>query len=142
MHKKIPKSVDFPSESKTPKVGVFPSNQLRPEFRADQMDTQGSWGWDRFDSLQISKLLQKIFEAQKLTWQDLRNNGSHFVNRNDLCPEAQKRLRSIEEDDLDQLFSLRITGSRRVWCIKKGNLLCLLWWDPKHTVSTSHKKHT
>ncbi|HSX38101.1 MAG TPA: hypothetical protein VLE95_04640 [Chlamydiales bacterium] len=106
------------------------------------MDREGPWGWDQFDPLQIKELLQKIFKNQKLTWQDLRNNGSHFVNRSDLCPEAQKRLMQIKKDDLDQLFSLRITGRKRLWGIKEGNVLWLLWWDPEHTVCPSLKKHT
>lgn len=140
--RKVPKSLNSPSESKTPKAGVVPSDQLRPEFRTDQMDMEGPWGWNQFDPLQIKELFQKIFESQKLTWQELRNNGSHLVNRNIFCPEAQKRLIQIKQDDLDELFSLRITARKRVWGIKDGNLLWLLWWDPEHTVCPSPKKHT
>jgi hypothetical protein len=139
---KIPKTFISPVESKIPKAGVFPTDRCLPEFRAEQMDKAGPWGWDVFDPSQIQEVFQKIFDSQKLTWQDLRNNGSHFVGRKDLCHEAQKRLIQIQKEDLDQLFSLRLTGRKRIWGIKEGNILWLLWWDPQHEVCPSHKKHT
>ncbi len=123
---KIPKAFISPVESKTPKAGAFPTDSCQPLFRAEQMDKDGPWGWDRFDSSQIQEVFQKIFDSQKLTWQDLRNNGSHFVDRKTLCSEAQKRLIQIQKEDLDQLFSLRLTGRKRIWGIKEGNILWLL----------------
>lgn len=140
--KKIPKKFVEPIESKTPKANVFPSDHCQPEFKAEQMDKEGRWGWNSFQPIQIQEVLKKIFDSQKLTWQELRNNGSHFVDREDLCAEAQKRLIQIRKDDLDQLFSLRLTGSKRIWGIKEGNIFWLLWWDPNHEVCPSHKKHT
>jgi hypothetical protein len=141
-NRKIPKSFIAPVESKTPKAGHFPTDRCQPEFRAEQLDREGPWGWDHFDPSQIRTVFQKIFESQKLTWQDLRNNGSHLVDRTDLCPDAQKRLVQIQKEDLDQLFSLRLTGRQRIWGIKEGNILWLLWWDPDHKVCLSFKKHT
>lgn len=64
------------------------------------MDVDGPWGWNFFDPTNMQEILQKIFESQKLSWQELRNNGSHFVNIEDLCPKAQKRLTSIKKEDL------------------------------------------
>ena len=139
---KIPKAFISPIESKTPKAGAFPTDRHQPEFKAEQMDRDGQWGWDHFHPSQIQEVFQKIFEYQKLSWQDLRNNGSHFVDREGLCSEAQKRLTQLQKEDLDQLFSLRLTGRKRIWGIKEGNILWLLWWDPNHEVCLSHKKHT
>ncbi len=140
--RKIPKSFVVPVESKTPKAGSFPTDGCHPEFRTEQMDKEGPWGWNQFDSLQIQEVFQKILESQKLTWQDLRNNGSHFVDIRDLCSQAQKRLVQLQKEDLDQLFSLRLTGRKRIWGIKEGNIFWLLWWDPEHQVCPSQKKHT
>lgn len=106
------------------------------------MDRSGPWGWDGFDPSLLQELFQKVFESQKLSWQDLVKNGSHLVDIEQLCPEAQKRLYQIQKEDLDQLFSLRITARKRVWAIKEGKILWLLWWDPNHEVYPSLKKHT
>ena len=139
---KIPKSFANPIEYKTPKATQLPSDQCQPDIRADQMDHGGDWGWDKFESACMQELLTKIFEFQKLSWQDLKNSGSHFVRVGDLCSMAQKRLQVIKKEDLDELFSLRLTGRKRIWGIKEGNILWLLWWDPEHKVCSSPKKHT
>lgn len=76
---KVPKAFTAPAESKTPKAGVFPTERCQPEFKAEQIDRDGPWGWDCFDPSHLQEVFQKIFESQKLTWQDLRNNGSHLV---------------------------------------------------------------
>jgi hypothetical protein len=141
-NKKVAKIVKNPVQSKTAKIGIAPNNRLYPEFKAEQIDRNGPWGWDHFEPFEIQNVFQRIFESQKLTWQDLVNNGSHLININSLCSEAQKRLNQIQKEDLDQLFSLRLTGPKRIWGIKEGAILWLLWWDPNHTVYPSAKKNT
>lgn len=140
-HKK-PKQLGHPLENKVPKAPVFRTEPCVPEFKAGQMDMGGPWGWSKFDPWQLQEFLQKIFDSQKLTWQALRENGSHFVEVGTLCPAAQKRLTELQKDEYAELFSLRLTGKNRVWGIKDGNILWLLWWDPEHQVCPSHKKHT
>lgn len=139
---KTPKTLYSPHEDKKPRFGAAPNEHCRPEFRAEQMDMGGSWGWNNFQGSQIQVLLLRIFEFQKLTWQELRNTHSHLVDVVDLDSKAQKRLKEIKKDDLDQLFSLRLSGRERMWGIKDSNLLWLLWWDPRHEVCPSYKKHT
>ena len=138
---KNPKKFVSLSERKTPKI-VLHVDSCLPEFKSDQMDMAGPWGWDKFDPLQLQEVFQKIFESQKLTWQVLRDNGSHLVQVDALCSKAQKRLGELGQDDCDELFSFRITGRKRIWGIKDGNILWLLWWDPEHEVCPSNKKHT
>src|SRR5690242_3000238 len=138
---KKPKTFVSSSENKIPKLVPY-SDSCFPEFRAGQMDMNGPWGWNKFDPLLMQDFLQKIFDSQKLTWQILRDNGSHLVQIDNLCAKARKRLFELRKDDCDELFSLRITGCKRIWGIKDGNILWLLWWDPDHEVCPSHKKHT
>jgi hypothetical protein len=132
-----------PSDNKLPKSGTFQlTPQCIPEFRAGQMDMNGPWGWHKFDPQFLQGLLHKIFDSQKLSWQTLLEHGSHLVQVGDLCSKAQRRLIELCKDDCDELYSFRLTGSKRIWGIKDGNILWLLWWDPNHEVCPSHKKHT
>ncbi|HSW86595.1 MAG TPA: hypothetical protein VLG49_03745 [Rhabdochlamydiaceae bacterium] len=139
---KKPKQLAHPSENKIPKAAPFKTDHCLPEFKAGQMDMDGPWGWNKFDPEQIQEVFQKIFDSQKLTWQILRENGSHFVQVSSLSAEAQKRLTELQKDEWEELFSLRLTGRIRIWGIKDGNILWLLWWDPNHGVCPSNKKHT
>jgi hypothetical protein len=138
---KIPRAQNTPLETKTPRADALPSYDY-PEFKVEQMDLDGPWGWKRFESHYIQDLMQRFFESQKITWQDTIKNGSHFVNISKLIPEAQKRLTQIKKDDLDELFSFRVSGKKRVWGIREGRLFWILWWDPNHEVCPSLKKNT
>ena len=139
---KNPRAASNPTSNKNPRAALIPNDNYQPEFRACQMDTHGPWGWDKLDSLHLQDFLQKIFHSQKLTWQILRDNGSHLVDLSLLIADAQKRLKVLEKDDLDQLYSLRLSGKKRVWGIKDDNILWLLWWDPEHQICPSLKRNT
>ena len=56
--------------------------------------------------------------------------------------ENTQRLVEIKQDDLSQLFSLRISAKCRVWGILDGRVFKVLWYDPKHEVYPSTKGHT
>jgi hypothetical protein len=78
-----------------------------------------------------------------MTWAQIEGpTGSHFVEFEDLCPEAQKRLTEIGKDEQARLFSVRIAGELRVWGVRDIAILRVLWWDPDHSVCPSQKKHT
>ncbi|MCB1135975.1 MAG: hypothetical protein KDK78_06885 [Chlamydiia bacterium] len=103
---------------------------------------EGNWGWSNFTSCQIQGFLERLLQSQKLTWQQLRDGGSHEVQVGDLAPSASKRLIEIGEDDIDGLYSLRLSGTKRVWGIKELNLFWILWWDRKHQVCPCKLKNT
>lgn len=139
---KKPTASAIPIENRVPRAEITPSEQGYPEFRAGKMDMDGNWGWKNFNPIDMQELLQKIFDSQKLTWQQLRDRKSHLVKVEQLTSGSQKRLRDLKQDDLDELYSLRLTGKKRIWGIKDGNILWLLWWDPEHEICPSLLKNT
>ena len=77
-----------------------------------------------------------------MTWGEVEGRGSHFVDVDNCSREAQKRLEEIKLDDLEQLFSLRIGGRKRIFGWRREAVLYVLWWDPDHKVCPSEMKHT
>lgn len=75
-----------------------------------------------------------------MDWVALRSNGCHEVKVEDLCSEARHRLEEIKQDDIEALYSFRLSGPQRVWGILEGHVVKLLWWDPKHEVCPSPKQ--
>lgn len=77
-----------------------------------------------------------------MTWGELlkaaggRKNGNnhHQIDVAACCDEAQRRLQALHLDDIDQLFSLRLTGKWRLFGMKDGRVLRFLWCDQEHTV--------
>ena len=138
-----PKRVHNPSFSRKPRKGAEPESfqQKNVRFSANRMDCAGDWGWHQFENKDLQEFLTKLLGFQEYNIAQLGQQGSHSVEVNLLTKEAKNRLEEISVEE-DSLFSLRLTGIKRIWCILNLNTLALLWWDPKHQVCPSHKKHT
>jgi len=81
------------------------------------------------------------FEAKNVA--QLRDAGSyHPKPTNELGSEYKSRLQEMQLDDIEELYSFRIDGACRLWCIKYENIFSLLWWDKEHKVAPVTKKHT
>jgi hypothetical protein len=68
--------------------------------------------------------------------------GNHKMDVGLLEKDARDRLVELRLDDLDELWSLRLSAQERVWGVITLNVFSLLWWDPEHTVYEVKKKHT
>lgn len=91
----------------------------------------------------LVEVLAKLRDFESMTWLEIDGpTGSHGVPLHRLSKPAQQRLTELRQDDAAELFSLRITGKRRVWGILDEHVLRILWWDPEHQVCPSLKKHT
>ena len=132
----------YPHLSTIPRTEKTPDETLRLEFRAGKMDMEGKWGWSNFEIDCIKQFLEKFFEIQKLTWQELGKSGSHPISFDKIVPQALKRLQELELDDCEYLYSIRMTGKSRLWGLRDQNIFWILWWDPNHEICPSHKKNT
>lgn len=104
---------------------------------------EGDWGWGG-SNLQrlLTEIIPRLHNLETMTWQQLRNDGSHPIAADQVCKEARERLDEIGKGDEESLYSIRVTGRCRVWGIRRGAILHLLWWDPEHSVYPVFKKNT
>ena len=106
-------------------------------------DRQGPFKVKKGTKVNLEDIFQKKKNFETLNSSDLGKQGSHFVSTQSLSKEAQKRLKFLKQDDFENLFSFRITGQQRLWCIKlEESLMGILWWDPEHKVCPSKKRNT
>jgi len=132
-----------PSSHWKTRPGKHPnSEQEKPAWQFYQLDWDGPWGC--VDAKKWQEILQKLGHFETRTWADIKSDGNnHAVEiQNSPNPSVPKRLLEIHLDDIDELFSLRLSGKERVWGILEGHILKILWWDPNHEVWPSTKKHT
>jgi hypothetical protein len=134
-----------PNTGKQPRGGNLAPNvsTMLFKWRCDKLDWDGDWSWHQTDvQLVLGEIIPKLHEFENMTWGSIEGpTGSHFVSCGDLCKEAQERLNVIREET-DELFSLRLTGAHRIWGIRDIAILRIIWWDPKHSVCPSVRKHT
>jgi len=97
------------------------------------------------DSASARDVLLKLSHLEHLTWGELMTGATPRLKQIpvDHCDsKAAKRLKQLQLDDIEDLVEYRLAGERRVWGIRVGGVCQLLWWDPKHAVCPSKKKHT
>ena len=88
------------------------------------------------------EVLQRLGQYESMNWTEIiTRTKSHPVSCDRLVAKARKRLQQIGQDDIDQLFSLRMGGNKpRIWGLRRGGCLRILWWDPEHKVCPSPKR--
>ncbi len=141
-----------PKRAKSPKLGKHPKNEFSstnykketPVWLVRTLDNDGPWNWNKLNGNEFKDtILERIKNFETMTIKKIIDNtGSHSIPITDLIKTAQKRLDTIKQNDLDELFSLRVSGKKRIWCIQSGNRFSFLWWDPEHEVCPSNKRNT
>ena len=124
-------------DAKQPRVVTASDpNQSTPTWSFSLCDITGPFGWD---TAQDDELLQVIaflgnIETSKLSEIfGQRHRGNHQPRPEQLSPTAQDRLKELKLEP-ERLASLRLNQARRIWAIRDGSILSLLWWDPHHLV--------
>ena len=94
-----------------------------------------------------TKILPKLKEFEKLTWREIEEQlypsygkyktKNHSISIDRLCPEAQRRLKELKQDDIEEVFSLRLAGKLRLFGIRHNNCFRLLWIDFNHEICPS-----
>jgi hypothetical protein len=94
------------------------------------------------DSATLVFVLSKLKSFERMQWQELLRGGSHNVRAADLVKSAQDRLAVLSLDDYDEIYSLRLSGTQRLYGIKDKGVLRFIWWDPDHKIYETKLKHT
>jgi hypothetical protein len=147
MAKKKPKNTFHPPERG--KVATHPERNASvgtETFRwtLDSVDRDGPYSILKCNVEHLLFILvSKLQSFGTMSWAEVEGKtGSHFVSVEAFSSNAQNRLSALNQEDIDSLFSLRITGKERLWGIRDRAMLKLIWWDPEHEVCPSTKKHT
>jgi hypothetical protein len=139
---KAPRSSFSGQTHKIPRGGVPDYTGQYPLWAFRVVDLGGPWCWSVLGGAMLRKVLQRMRELESMTWHAITETGSHFIDTSALSKPARDRLMEIQQDDVDQVYSLRVTGRRRIFGIRDGGVLRILWWDPDHQVCPAPKKHT
>ena len=143
--RKRPRHKKLVSTSKTPKGLPTDYRSKYPVWRVSRLDENGPFGWREIGGNKLLEIRKKLAHFEKMKWVEIlvqSKHQNHSVSVDQICKDAQDRLRNIKQDDIDDLVSLRLSGKGRVWGIFEQGTLNLLWWDPDHLVCPSLKKHT
>ncbi|HEX4577773.1 MAG TPA: hypothetical protein VH117_10515 [Edaphobacter sp.] len=144
MSGKKPKAKQEPESTKTPRKMGFDENpnRLRPAWRIGSMEMCDPFGWHEIDGALLLYIRQKLSNFETMTLNEILGAKSHRVAVESLCKDARDRLDDLGLDDVEELLSLRLSSTERIWGILEHNIVILLWWDPDHLVCPSLLKFT
>lgn len=125
------------------RTGVDPAryNEECLSWRLRNLDLDGAWGWKSMPSnLWWDEIWSKLIQFETMTWNEIlaasggrtKGNNHHPVPINELQKDAQVRLSELGQDDIDEVFSLRLSGTQRIYGIREGRVLKILWFDGDH----------
>lgn len=123
-------------------VSLPAQDGMQPIWSYVLLDIGGRWCWGSMDARTLVSVLTKLKSFERMNWQELRNDGSHSVPTFNLIKDARDRLEQLHLDDYDEIYSLRLTGTQRIYGIKDGGVIRILWWDPIHEIYHVEKKGT
>lgn len=150
--KKVKLKQAQPKFEKTPRVFPNAKNETdsilahNPVWQVQKIDfDHNEWGWGNITREDFfEEVIKKLSDYETMLWGEIFQDKTrdHSIPFTKLSSEAQKRLRSLKMDDVDDVYRLRLTGKKRVYGILDRYIFKILWWDPQHTVCVSVKKHT
>ena len=149
MGKKVVKQKEAVSGRKTPVAIENPDGYLKrhPIWRFGQCDlTNEKWTIRNCQSL-YDDIMAKIISYVGMTWAEIqaasggkkKGTNSHFEYISEMTKEAQKRAAELHLD-VDQLFSLRLTGKERLYGVLDEGIFSVIWYDSEHEIYPSSKK--
>lgn len=125
----------------------------RISWRFSQCDTDPGCRWsfnpNRFGDAVWDMIIRKLREFEGMTPAEIfvnANYQNHSIDVNGLLDEAGERLASLHIE-AESLYSLRLSGTKRLYGILDGAVYSVIWYDDDHgdndrCVCRSRKKHT
>ena len=115
---------------------------FHPSWRFAALDIEGQFGWSSVDRGELEEIRTKLGEYERLTWGEIKiqqADRNHLIGIASMSRAAQARLRQILPG-VEELFSLRITGKKRIFgIIQDHGAMLLVWWDRHHQVCPTKK---
>jgi hypothetical protein len=141
---KIPKTAICPSV-KSPRIRSNPDDHIdtqTPAWQFHKCDQDHElWGWGKLSADEFLRLVKDHLRSlETMTWGAIKSaaggrghgTNSHPLSVAEFCKKARDRLRELNLEEYDELFSLRLKGQLRLYGIKEGRVLRFIWHDPHH----------
>ncbi len=142
---KTPRQYVNPRIQKEPRIASEPQtgDALPFQWRTDYMDHGGPFNWEVLSVQEFCrKVVNPLHNIETMEWGAvLRMQHAHTLTWSSIASNAIARLEE-KSGDLPpdaELLSVGFSGRERIIGIRDRRYFYLLWWDPFHQVSPSHR---
>ena len=124
-------------DAKRPRVAAEPGDfDSTPAWSFALCDIDGPFGWRAASQSDLLRVFRHLGLLEKSKLSEIfgeRHRKNHQPRPDQLGKTARDRLQALKLDP-ERLLSLRLTRAERIWLVREGTTLALLWWDPHHLV--------
>jgi len=143
---KKPRTADgFPAKRRDPVAAGGASTSNDPvRFCFSLLDHNGPWPLHTEESEKLREVLEKMAEYERRSWAEVTTSQS-YESYGDMstCPNRDAIHRLTENyEGLDHIGRFRLSGRERLYGVRRGGDFLILWWDPRHEIWPSTKRHT
>ena len=144
---KQPKAVEKTLGKKTPVIAeeVTLYDERKLAWRLGKIQLADPYGWHVLGATEMAEMKDKLGYLESSTWKDVfvrdaRNN--HMIEAAKLkCPIARKWMVDHLPDQ-PLLWTIRVSGSGRIWGIISEGAYQIVFWDPEHLIWPTPLKNT
>lgn len=141
---RAPRAEHAPKD-KVPVLGAQPESYLRerPVWQFQSFDWDGPWGLKACATCNDWRkhIEQHLASLETMTWDEIlkasggkregKGNNNHHIHRDKFSKRARGRLGELQIY-AEQLFSLRLDSCTRLYGVREGTCLRIVWFDPYH----------
>ena len=69
----------------------------------------------------------------------MRGGRNHLIFADYIEREAVNDLSDANLAEIDEVMSLRLTGTKRIFGFMENEVMHILWWDPEHRVCPTNR---
>jgi len=114
-------------------------------WRIGRMQFVDPYGWHELTAAELQEIRQKLIQFEQRTWNEIfakDKKYNHPVAVKDFdCPRAKKWMQQNLPQE-DELWTLHLGSTERVWGIRRAGAFYIIFYDPHHQIKLSVKKHT
>jgi hypothetical protein len=140
---KKPRFDRAPSDStKVPRVNENPNAyyERHPVWRFSLLDVGCPlYGWNLLDGGTLFEIRDRLAYYERMTFREIVDAKCHEIETWKLCKDARDRVEELRIHP-ESIMSFRVNSRGRIWGVRTGNVVDLLWWDPKHAVYPVYAK--
>ncbi len=106
------------------------------KFNKMNLNPVRKWDWFSKEQVILNSIFKKLGQIESNTFHELlQSKPHHSIPISELRKVAQHELEKLQIRGHESIFSIRITGPQRVFCLFDANEMSLLWLDLDHEVS-------
>lgn len=113
-------------------------------WRFRHTDHDGPWCFHAVDSNDLCRVLGQLANFESMTVAEAFGGspGKDYNIEDIPNTQARARLEVLRLADQTSISRFQLSGRERLYGFRLGNVFHVVWWDPRHEIWPTEKKHT